>query len=93
MKSLNEQIVKEREELIESKSEQIYNALKEAQTLDEGFFSTVVGGLVGVTAGASIMKAVCKGLGIEKGVLYNLLTSKLICGVAGAQILNNNGKK
>jgi hypothetical protein len=39
------------------------------------------------------MKAVCKALGLEKGMIYDLLTSKLVCGIAGAAIGNNMGKK
>jgi hypothetical protein len=35
------------------------------------------------------MKAVCKALGIEKGMIYDLLTSKLVCGIAGAAIANH----
>ena len=89
MKSIQEQILEQRELLIESKSDEIANAIKEGTTVDEGFLSTVLGGLAGVTAGASIMKAVCKALGLEKGMIYDLLTSKLVCGIAGAAIANN----
>jgi uncharacterized membrane protein YeaQ/YmgE (transglycosylase-associated protein family) len=92
MTSLYENITEERRLLIESKSDEIAKALKEGQEIDEGFFSTVLGGLAGVTAGASIMKAVCKALGLEKGLVYDLLTSKLVCGIAGAAIANNIAK-
>lgn len=92
MTSLYENITEERRLLIESKSDEIAKALKEGQEIDEGFFSTVLGGLAGVTAGASIMKAVCKALGLEKGLVYDLLTSKLVCGIAGAAIANNMTK-
>lgn len=91
MKSIQEQLIEQRELLIESKSDEIAQAIKEGN-VDEGFFASVIGGLAGVTLGASIMKAVCKALGITAGPLYNLLTSKLICGVAGAAIGNNWGK-
>ena len=89
MNSIQENIVKQRELLIESKSDEIAKMLKEGQEIDEGFFSTVLGGLAGVTLGASIMKAVCKALGLEKGMIYDLLTSKLVCGIAGAAIANH----
>jgi hypothetical protein len=39
------------------------------------------------------MKAICKALGVEKGMIYDLLTSKLVCGIAGAAIANNMGKR
>ena len=35
------------------------------------------GGLTGATIGPSIGKAICKALGIEKGLLYDLLTSRI----------------
>ena len=92
MKNLQEHITESREMLIESKSEEIAKALLEGQQLDEGFFSTMLGGLAGVTVGAAVMKAVCKAIGLEKGILYDTLTSKLVCGIAGAAIANNIGK-
>ena len=53
--------------------------------IDEGLFSTIIGGAVGATVGQSIMKAICKCLGIdEKGTLGSLLTSKLVLTAMGA---------
>lgn len=91
-KSIKEQILEQREMLIEQKSDELAKAIKEGQEIDEGFFSSLLGGLAGVTAGASVMKAICKALGVEKGLLYDFLTSKVLCGVAGAAIANNIGK-
>lgn len=55
--------------------------------IDEGLFSSLIGGAVAATVGQSIMKAVCKCLGIdEKGTLGNLLTSKLVLTAMGAQL-------
>lgn len=93
MKNLHKHILEQREQLIESKSDELAKAIKEGQEIDEGFFGTLFGGLAGATLGASVMKAVCKALGVEKGMLYDLLTSKLVCGIAGAAIGNNMGKK
>ena len=92
MKSIHEQIIEERQLIIEQKSDELAQAIKEGTEVDEGFLSTMLGGLAGVTAGAAIMKAVCKALGLEKGMIYDLLTSKLVCGIAGAAIANNIGK-
>jgi hypothetical protein len=89
MKSIHEQILEERQLIIEQKSDEIEQAIKEGQEIDEGFLATMLGGLAGVTAGASIMKAVCKALGLEKGMIYDLLTSKLVCGIAGSAIANS----
>ena len=62
--------------------------LKEAkenqQPIDEGLFKAIFGGLVGATAGPAIGKALCKTLGLdEKGMLGNLLTSRLFLTALG----------
>ena len=93
MKNLHEQILEQREQIIESKSDELAQMLIEGQEIDESFFGTLFGGLAGATLGASVMKAICKALGVEKGMLYDLLTSKLVCGIAGAAIANNMGKR
>lgn len=57
--------------LIESKENNV--------PIDEGVFKAILGGVAGATVGPSIMKAVCKVLGIsETGSLGNLMTSRLI---------------
>ena len=61
----------------------IINALNEAKEnnipLDEGIGKAILGAAAGVTVGPSIMKAVCKVLGIsETGALGNLMTSRLV---------------
>ncbi len=93
MKNIHEHILEQREQLIESKSDELAKMILEGQEINEGLFSTLLGGLAGVTIGATVMKAVCKALGLEKGMIYDLLTSKLVCGIAGAAIANNLGKK
>lgn len=93
MKNLHEHILEQREQLIESKSDELAQMIHEGQEINEGFFSSLLGGLAGVTIGATVMKAVCKAIGLEKGMIYDLLTSKLVCGIAGAAIANNLGKK
>jgi len=58
--------------------------------MDEGIFSAIALGALGATAGPSIMKAVCKCLGIQSGVLYDLLTSRVVltavCGELGLRM-------
>ena len=53
---------------------------KESGTpIDEGLFGAIIGGIAGVTIAPSIMKAVCKILGIDvKGQFGSLITSKLV---------------
>ena len=61
---------------VENTSQQIAELIKKGE-IDEGVISSLIGGLTGVTIGPSIGKAICKALGIEKGLLYDLLTSRI----------------
>lgn len=55
--------------------------------IDEGIFGSLLGIAAGATVGPSIMKAVCKVLGIdEKGVLGSLLTSRVVLSAMGAEL-------
>ena len=55
--------------------------------VDEGLFTALLGSAVSSTIGQSIMKAICKCLGIdEKGTLGNLLTSRLVLAAMGAEL-------
>lgn len=55
--------------------------------IDEGLFSAILGGITGVTFGPSIMKAVCKILGVDpKGSFGSLLTSRLVLGALATEI-------
>lgn len=65
----------------------IIHQLQEAKNqnipIDEGLF----GAIGGATIGPKVMKAVCKALGIdEKGMLGNLMTSRLVLTAVGAAI-------
>ena len=65
--------------------------------LDEGLLGGIVGGvagdehcvarLQGVAIGPALGRAICKALGIEHGILYNFLNSKVflaaVCGYIG----------
>lgn len=92
MNNLSAFIEKNNELLLENKINKLSEAINSGQQIDEGFFSSVLGGVAGLTAGSAVMKAVCKSLGIEKGLLFDLLTSKVICGIAGAKIANSISK-
>lgn len=61
---------------VENVSEQIAELIKKGE-VDEGAIGTLIGGLTGITIGPSIGKAICKALGIERGLLYDLLTSRI----------------
>lgn len=88
MKTIQEKIEQQRDMIVESKSDELAQMIQSGVDIDEGVIGTLLGGLAGLTAGATIMKAVCKSLGLKEGMLYNLLTSKVICGVAGAALGN-----
>lgn len=89
MKTIQETIEQQREMIVESKSDELAQMIQSGVEIDEGVLGTLLGGLAGLTAGAAIMKAVCKSLGLKEGLMYNLLTSKVICCVAGAAIGNS----
>ena len=48
--------------------------------IDEGLIAGALGALAGISFGPAIGKAICDALGIGKGVLYDLMTSKLVNG-------------
>lgn len=73
---------------INTKSNQILEAIQN-DDINEGVLGSILGGLTGLAAGSAVMKAVCKALGIKEGVLYNLLTSKLVCTSVGFVVGKN----
>lgn len=67
--------------------ENLQKAKENGTPLEEGVVAGLLGGLAGVTVGPTIMKAVCKTLGIdEKGALGSLMTSRLILTAMGAKL-------
>ena len=70
---------------VENASEQIAELIKNGG-LDEGIIKSLVGGLTGATIGPSIGKAICKALGIERGLLYDLFTSRIFTTAVAAYI-------
>lgn len=61
----------------------------EQELTNEGFIGSILGGLTGFALGQSVGKIVANALGVEKGLLYDLFTSRLI----GAAIGYHLGKK
>lgn len=53
---------------------------------NEGIFGSIIGGLTGFALGKTIGKMIAKVLGIDKGVLYDLLTSRLVGTALGSVI-------
>lgn len=59
--------------------QKLQEAKESGTPIDEGLFGALVGGIAGITIAPSIMKAVCKVLGIDvKGQFGSLITSRLI---------------
>ena len=55
--------------------------------IEEGIIGALVGGVAGVTLAPSLMKAVCKVLGVDtKGQFGSLLTSRLVLGAVCAEL-------
>lgn len=56
-------------------------------TIDEGLLTGLIGGAAGALIGPTVMRAVCRILGInEGGTLGKLLTSPLVTGSIGAEL-------
>lgn len=59
--------------------QKLQEAKESGTPIDEGLFGALVGGIAGITIAPSIMKAVCKVLGIDvKGQFGSLITSRLV---------------
>jgi hypothetical protein len=58
--------------------------LEKGEPIEEGFLTGLIGGGIGALVGPTVMKAVCKALGVhEDGTLGKLLTSKLVLAAIG----------
>lgn len=54
------------------------------EIINEGLLGSIFGGLTGFALGKTVGKAIAKVLGIEKGALYDLMTSRLVGAALGA---------
>ena len=83
MKTLDE-FTQEQNQITESMMyDDMIKRLQEAKEsgtpIDEGLFGAIVGGVAGITIAPSIMRAVCKILGVDvKGQFGSLITSRLV---------------
>lgn len=62
------------------------------QNLDEGILGKIIGGVAGFVIGPSIGKVIAKALGIQKGILYDMFTSRLVGAALGTAISKSIGK-
>ena len=56
------------------------------ENMDEGFLGKLLGGVGGFLIGPAIGKIVAHALGVERGVLYDMFTSRLVSTALGAAI-------
>lgn len=54
--------------------------------LDEAFFGKILGGVAGFLVGPTLGKIIANALGVEKGVLYDMFTSRLVSTALGSAI-------
>jgi hypothetical protein len=65
----------------------LQEAKENGMPIDEGLFGSIFGGITGAVAGPAIGRAFCKALSIdERGMLGNLLTSRLFLTALGGYI-------
>lgn len=98
MKKFSDDIVvltEEQRVAVETLSDKIAEMIKEGKStddilngdLDEGLLGGIIGGAVGASIGPALGRAICKALGIEHGILYNFLNSRVfltaVCGYVG----------
>ena len=56
------------------------------ENMDEGFLGKLIGGVGGFLVGPAIGKIIAHALGVEKGVLYDMFTSRLVSTALGIAI-------
>lgn len=56
------------------------------QEVDEGVIAGVLGAIGGVALGPKVGGALCSALNVQKGVFYDLLTSRLVTGAICAKL-------
>lgn len=86
---LNEAEIKEAERIYTELSEVVKE--KGLEGLDEGILGSIIGGISGFIIGPTIGKIIANALGIEKGILFDMLTSRLVSTALGASIAKNLG--
>lgn len=81
------------EELNENQKQELENLLylyesrkNEEDIIDEGLITKLLGGTAGFIIGPFIGKIIANALGIEKGIVYDMLTSRLANAALGAAL-------
>jgi hypothetical protein len=64
-----------------------------ATKIEEGLLGSIIGGITGFLVGPAIGKVIANALGIEKGIFYDMFTSRLAGAALGAAITKYIGGK
>jgi len=56
------------------------------EVTNEGLLGSIIGGLTGFALGKSVGVMIARVLGVEKGIFYDLLTSRLVGAALGASL-------
>ena len=59
--------------------------------IDEGILGRVLGGIAGFAVGPSVGRVIANALGIDKGIIYDMLTSRLVGAALGSAITKYMG--
>jgi hypothetical protein len=54
--------------------------------IDEGIIGRVLGGIAGFAVGPSVGRVIANALGIDKGIIYDMLTSRLVGAALGSAL-------
>jgi hypothetical protein len=75
-------------ELTEEETVLVNEALEgvDLKDIDEGLFSSLLGGISGAALGPKLGRAIAKALGVNKGIFYDMLTSRLVGAAIGATL-------
>jgi hypothetical protein len=67
---------------------EVSNLLKEhgIENVDEGILGSIIGGIAGFVVGPAVGKVIANALGIERGILFDMLTSRLVGTALGASL-------
>ena len=79
LKKKIDKIISKNIEVLENlQVELLIKVISDPESLNEGIFGRALGGIAGFALGPKIGKAIARVLGIEKGPLFNVLTSRIV---------------
>jgi len=92
-----EEEIKEAEEIYKELDQLVNESHKlteeQIEKLEENLLKRVLGGAAGFLVGPGVGKVIAKALGVEKGVLYDMFTSRLVGAALGDSIAKQIKKK